>query len=130
MKKGFIRNEKGQSLTEFALLVPLLLLLICGIVDFGRVMYGYLHLNMAAQETVRLGGLGKTDAEMTAFARSYVHLGDSANLRIAITPGQTSRVSGQYIKVTLEYPMVLATPFLSRLFAPPVITADSSIRME
>ncbi|WP_438447740.1 TadE/TadG family type IV pilus assembly protein [Gorillibacterium sp. sgz5001074] len=125
-----IRGEQGQSLTEFALLVPLLLLLVCGIVDFGRVMYGYMHLNMAAQETVRLGGLGKTDAEITAFARGYVHLGDPAKLKITISPTQATRTSGQYVKVTLEYPVGFATPFLSRVLPAPVVTADSTIRVE
>lgn len=127
---NFIRGEKGQSLTEFALLVPLLLLLVCGIVDFGRIMYGYMHLNMAAQETVRLGGLGRTDAEMTAFAKDYVHLGDPSRLKITITPVQASRVSGQYVQVALEYPVGFITPFLSKLFPAPVVAADSTIRVE
>lgn len=125
-----IREEKGQSLTEFALLVPLLLLLVCGIVDFGRLMYGYMHLNMAAQETVRLGGLGKTDSEMTTFARSYVHLGNAANLQVTISPAQAVRKSGDYITVTLNYPLGFVTPLVSKLFPPPVISADSTIRVE
>jgi len=125
-----IREEKGQSLTEFALLVPLLLLLICGIVDFGRVMYGYLHLNMAAQETVRLGGLGKTDAEMITFAKGYVKLGSTDKLKITISPTQATRKSGQYISVKLEYPVSYLTPLISSLFPLPVVRADSTIRVE
>jgi Flp pilus assembly protein TadG len=125
-----IRDEKGQSMTEFALLVPLLLLLICGIIDVGRLMYGYLHLNMAAQETVRKGGIGKTDAEMTAFAQSYVHLGSTSNLKITIYPTETARKSGEYVTVKLEYPMPFLTPIISKIFTPPVVTADSTIRVE
>lgn len=125
-----IREEKGQSMTEFALLVPLLLLLICGIIDVGRMMYGYLHLNMAAQETVRKGGIGRTDAEMTAFAKSYVRLGSSTNLKITISPAQTNRKSGDYVTVKLEAPMPFLTPLISKILPSPVITADSTIRVE
>lgn len=125
-----IRDEKGQSLTEFALLVPLLLLLVCGIFDFGRLMYAYLHLNLASQETVRLGGLGKSDAEIAAFAKGYVHLGNPDSLQVAISPAEQNRKSGQYVTVTLQYPLPYATPVISKLFPLPVVKADSTIRVE
>ena len=57
------RDERGQSLVETALVLPVLLLLLVGILDFGRIMYSYAHLHMAAQETVRVGGLDKSDSE-------------------------------------------------------------------
>jgi hypothetical protein len=122
-----IRKEEGQSLTEFALVLPLLLLLICGILDFGRVMYAYLHLNMAAQETVRLAGLGKADSEITAFAKNYEQLGDDSLLQVMISP---SRKSGDYVKVTLSYTLSYLTPVISNILPKPIITVDSTIRVE
>jgi Flp pilus assembly protein TadG len=125
-----IRKQEGQSLTEFALLVPLLLMLICGILDFGRVMYAYLHLSLAAQETVRLAGLGKGDSEITAFAKNYEQLGDANLLHVTIFPAQTSRKSGDYVKVTLSYTLSYLTPVISNIIPKPVITVDSTIRVE
>jgi Flp pilus assembly protein TadG len=127
---GMIRKQEGQSLTEFALLVPLLLMLICGILDFGRVMYAYLHLSLAAQETVRLAGLGKGDSEITAFAKNYEQLGDANLLQVTISPAQTSRKSGDYVKVTLSYTLSYLTPVISNIIPKPVITVDSTIRVE
>jgi Flp pilus assembly protein TadG len=127
---GMIRKEEGQSLTEFALLVPLLLLLICGVLDFGRVMYAYLHLNMAAQETVRIAGLGKGDSEITTFAKNYEQLGDANLLHVTISPSQTSRKSGDYVKVTLSYTLSYLTPMISNILPQPVVTVDSTIRVE
>ncbi|AFH62389.1 TadE/TadG family type IV pilus assembly protein [Paenibacillus caseinilyticus] len=126
----WLREEHGQSLTELALMLPLLLLLVCGVVDFGRVLYAYLHLNLAAQETVRLGGLGRSDAEITAFARSYVHLGGAESLVVTIAPLQAQRRSGEYIKVTLSYPVGYITPLVGGLLPAPVVAADSTIRVE
>jgi Flp pilus assembly protein TadG len=125
-----IRKEEGQSLTEFALLLPLLLLLICGILDFGRVMYAYLHLNMAAQETVRLAGLGKGDSEITAFAKNYEQLGDANLLQVTVSPSKASRKSGDYVKVTLSYTLAYLTPVISNIMPKPIITVDSTIRVE
>ena len=42
-------------MAEFALVAPLLLLLLFGIVDFGRVIYIYVTLNQAVNEGARTG---------------------------------------------------------------------------
>ncbi|RSK26372.1 pilus assembly protein [Bacillus sp. HMF5848] len=126
-----IKDEKGQSLVEMALIVPLLLLLLVGIIDLGRVLYSYTHIQLATQETVRLGGLGGSDSELVTFAKQYVHIGDPAKLQVTITPDDVTRMSGEYMTVTLQYPIELMTPFLSSLLPSPMnIITDSTIRVE
>src|SRR6266478_5690021 len=49
-----MRNQRSQSMVEFAIVAPLLLILIFGIVDFGRVIYIYVTLNQAVNEAVRV----------------------------------------------------------------------------
>ena len=49
-----LKNEKGQSLVEFALVVPLLLLLVIGIAEFGRAWMTKNILTGAAREAVVL----------------------------------------------------------------------------
>lgn len=125
------KDERGQSMVETALLLPVLLLLLVGILDFGRVIYSYAHLHMAAQETVRVGGLGHNDSEIIEFAKNYVHLGDSSKLKIEISPTEASRTSGEYMTVKLEYPFHLYTPLLSKIFPSPLLIAtESTIRVE
>lgn len=123
------KEQHGQSLLEFALIVPVLLLLICGIIDFGRLLYTYLHLNMAVQEAVRLGGLGGTDAEIQSFLQQYVRT-DSELLSITISPLPQYRESGDYITVALELPMRFVTPIVSGLVPDPTVAVDSTIRIE
>lgn len=53
MKKYNKNKEKGQSLVEFALVLPLLLGLLCGIIDFGWVYYNQITLANAAREGAR-----------------------------------------------------------------------------
>jgi hypothetical protein len=126
-----IRKEKGQSMVEMALVLPVLLLILMGIFDMGRIMYTYMHLQLATQETVRLGGLGQGDAEIAAFARDYIHIGDSSKLDIEISPDGATRESGDYMTVTLEYPVEYVTPLISKVLPSPVfVKADSTIRVE
>lgn len=126
-----IKDEKGQSLVEMALLLPLLLLLLAGIFDFGRLLYSYTHLHLATQETVRLGGLGKADTEIDQFARSYIDLGDPSLLEVSISPTDVNRKSGEYMTVTLDYPIDIVTPFFSSFFPTPfILSTKSTIRVE
>lgn len=125
-----IKEQKGQSLVEFALMLPLLLLLICGIVDLGRLLFAYVSLNMTAQETVRLGGLGKGDADIAAYAKNHVRVGSSSTLKVTISPQESTRKSGQDVKVTLTYSLPLITPLLTEIIPAPVLSADSTIRVE
>jgi hypothetical protein len=125
-----VREQNGQSLTEFALLLPLLLLLLCGVVDFGRILFTYLNMNLVAQESVRLGGLGEGDAAIAAFARSQAEVPDSSQLQVAITPAEASRKSGQYVQVSLSYALPYVTPLIGSLLPLPVVHADSTIRVE
>ena len=48
------RRQRSQSMVEFALVAPLLLLMLFGIVDFGRVIYAYITLNQAVNEGARV----------------------------------------------------------------------------
>ncbi|MCD8508811.1 MAG: pilus assembly protein [Bacillus sp. (in: Bacteria)] len=127
-----IRNEKGQSLVEFVLVIPILLLLIVGIVDLGRVTYTYSSLHFTAQETVRLGGFGRSDEEIKQFAINHFKAGEITTSMIKVTPNQGSRKSGDYVTVQLSYPLNPITPFASRIFSEGaiILTVDSTIRIE
>jgi Flp pilus assembly protein TadG len=125
------KDESGQSMVEMALVLPVLLLLLVGILDFGRILYSYAHLHMAAQETVRKGGLGSKDLEIAQFAKNYIHLGDSSKLQVKVSPSDANRHSGDYITVTLKYPLQIYTPLLSDILpVPEYIETDSTVRVE
>lgn len=49
----FFKNEQGQSVVEAAIVLPILLLLICGILDFGWIFAHQIMLNNAARDAAR-----------------------------------------------------------------------------
>lgn len=125
------RKESGQSLTELALILPVLLYLICGIIDFGRFMYTYMELNLVAQESVRLGGLGQNDTAIRSYALNRLSSVDPADLTITIAPADSLRKSGDYVEVQLEERVEWITPLLGKVLPSPLpIRAESSIRVE
>ena len=51
------KGEKGQALAEFALLVPIFLVLLFSIVDFGMGFYSWITVTNSAREGARLGAV-------------------------------------------------------------------------
>ncbi|MBR7743911.1 pilus assembly protein [Phycicoccus sp. BSK3Z-2] len=63
-----IRREGGATAVEFAIVLPLLLMLVGGIIDFGRLLFGEIMVANAAREGARAMavGLSQGDAETRA----------------------------------------------------------------
>src|SRR5665648_686886 len=55
--------DRGAAAVEMALVLPLLLFVLCGLVDFGRGFNTQMQLTQAAREAVRVKALGGTDAD-------------------------------------------------------------------
>ena len=52
-------TETGQSLVEFAMVLPLFLVLLFGLVDFGRAFYSWMVITNGAREGARAGAVQK-----------------------------------------------------------------------
>ena len=48
-----IRREDGVAMTEFALIIPVFLLIVVGLLGFGRVFFYWIETNHVANETAR-----------------------------------------------------------------------------
>lgn len=59
-------DERGQTLAEFALLVPLLVILIFGFVDVSRIYQSWVTIEGAAREGARYGVTGRSDCDIAA----------------------------------------------------------------
>ena len=60
--RKLIKNKRGQALVELALVLPLLILLLFGTMEFGRIFHSYLVLTNASREGARAGIVGADDA--------------------------------------------------------------------
>jgi Flp pilus assembly protein TadG len=57
MLRSLARDNRGQELVEYALTLPILLLLILGIVEFGMAIFAYNTIANAAREGARVGAV-------------------------------------------------------------------------
>lgn len=105
-------KQNGQSLVETALVVPLLMLLLVGVVDLGRAMFTKMALANASREGARYGShypahkAGVIVAVETDLAANGVDI-DPMLVVLTLTPDPTSvtpAVSGEEIAVALVYP--------------------------
>ncbi|MBZ0305496.1 MAG: pilus assembly protein, partial [Anaerolineae bacterium] len=55
------RSRRGQTMAEFALTLPVVLLLIFGIIEFARIFQAWITLQNAARVAVRAGVTGEWD---------------------------------------------------------------------
>jgi Flp pilus assembly protein TadG len=125
LKKGIRRGEKGQSLAEFVMVLPIFLILVFAIIDFGMGFHAWLTVTNSAREGARLGSVrapaaGGCDNNPSTQAtnvdcrvRETADSLNQANLAVTITNAQGS--PGSSIVVDVDYDYDLITPLDSLL---------------
>jgi Flp pilus assembly protein TadG len=108
-----VDRERGANLVEMALILPLLLLLLAAIADFGRAFNSYIVINNAAREGARYAGrvyhtdeidLYIREAVIREAANSNVDLTDPNMAAIRIDPEDwQAREAKMPITITVEY---------------------------
>src|SRR6267142_1920111 len=63
--RGFVHGEEGQNLVEFALLLPVLLYILMGIIQFGLIFAVYVTINNSVREAARWGSIYVYDNTVT-----------------------------------------------------------------
>jgi Flp pilus assembly protein TadG len=86
------RGERGQGLVEFAVAMPLMLLILLGTIDMGRVFFDYIEMRQAAVEGATYGARRPTDtAGITAAVMAH---GLPADATIAVATGGSCTTPG------------------------------------
>lgn len=89
------RRSEGQSLVEFALGVPLILLLLLGTIDLGQIFFEYIQLRNAVREGASFGSRDPfNEAGIRAVVRE--HAGDTN------TGSQISGITDANISITRD----------------------------
>lgn len=131
LRHRILRRQRGQAAVELALVIPLLLLLVFGVFEFGRLLNAYLTLQHAAREGARLGVLGATDSEIIAVIESTAVTLRTADLVIDISPIQAGRTAGTIMTVTVTYAFEVVVPVISGIIGSSLpITSSLSMRVE
>jgi Flp pilus assembly protein TadG len=102
-------RDRGAAAVEFALLLPVLLLLVFGIIDFGRALNAQITLTQAAREGARLDALGKTNVVSGTRAAAT----GLSPVGVAVTVCQPNAGATADGKVVASYTFKFVTPLAS-----------------
>jgi Flp pilus assembly protein TadG len=107
-RKFRMRSENGQTMTEFALVLPILALFLFGVIQGGIVFNNYLTVTDAARAGARKGavsmyGGGDPAAAAEAAARDSADNLDDGELDVDVT-ASPSWETGSNVTVTVSYP--------------------------
>jgi Flp pilus assembly protein TadG len=64
------RHERGAAAVEFALVVPLLLLILLGLVDLGRLFFVQVSLAGSSREGARAVSVGRSSSDVDAIVQA------------------------------------------------------------
>jgi len=81
--------QRGQSLLEFAMVLPLLLLIALGVIEFGRAYYQYNTLSKAVREAARYMSMQKYDSVGRDRAKNMAVYGNREGTGTPCLPGLT-----------------------------------------
>lgn len=124
------RRERGQAVVEFALILPLMILLVLIAIDFGRLFYTYVGMTNAAREGAAYGSqhascLVPSDGVVCADPANITYVtrqeaGGDPTLAVskACSPSCASSSSGagNTVTVTTAKSYAFLTPFVNSFF--------------
>ena len=129
-----LRSESGASAVEFALLLPVLMMILFGIIEFGLALYRQAILTNASREGARLGIVQSIPPIATGQINTAI---DNYLTAAGIPPGNVTRAivaggaTGTPVTVTLTLPYTYAVlPGLTSIVPTINLTAQTVMRHE
>ena len=104
-----VKNKKGQALVEFVIILPVLLLIVISMVDFGNLLYQKYQLEQNLEYVSDLYIANDTNAL------------EQEKQRLNIKTEE----DGKYIKLTIEKEAKLSSPILRRVLGENYVIATS-----
>ncbi|MEF3122569.1 TadE family protein [Kocuria flava] len=97
-----VKSERGAAAVEFAMILPLLILIFFGIIEFGRAYNIQLGVTQAARETVRHMAIKGDWVAAQAHGRAASPSLQGAQMQLEVSPA--SCATGDTVTVVVKYP--------------------------
>lgn len=132
-------RASGQSLVEFALVLPILILILMGLFDFGRAILAYNTISEAARNGARISIVNQIPADICSVSASRAVAISLPALCAAnaTAPGiyVTSACGTAYAincrqTVSATYQFRAITPIIGNFIGPISMASTSSVRIE
>ncbi len=127
-------GEKGQALVEFALLIPIFLILLFAIVDFGMGFHSWITVTNSAREGARLGAVSATQQDIIDRVYQTSDLpNEDINMTVTVTNAQGQPGGSVVVQVDYDYDLITPLAGLVQLVSGdilgPTLTFSSTAEM-
>jgi Flp pilus assembly protein TadG len=116
---SWLKDDSGQALVEMALVLSMLLFLLTGIVEFGRVLSAQLVVSHASREGARIGVVGAADEFIIQRVMDAAGTLDTEKVVITVSPSPGERLRGSQLTVRVQYPVDIVMPFMDKILSDP-----------
>ena len=125
-------QTQGQGLVEFALVVPILLLIVFGVVDFGRAIYAFNTIGNAARTAGRVAIVSQTPSSIQSAAiNQAVALGiPTTGVTISHDLCPSSYSIGCIVSVTVTYAFHPITPVVGQIWQSISMSSTTALPIE
>jgi Flp pilus assembly protein TadG len=132
------KKQEGVAIVEFAMILPLFLLLVFGMIEFSVALYDKAMITNASREGARAAILfGQPAAQLddiekvvtNYLADRLISFGNSSEVDVSLTGG-TSSGDERTVTVQYEYQFLVLPGFLAGLGDGITLTAQTKMRME
>jgi Flp pilus assembly protein TadG len=107
MRRNIFRDERGQAMTEMALVLPILTALLLAIFEFGILFNNHITLTDATRAGARKAAVarfvGDSGTSATAAVRAAASNLDQAKLSVSVTSSPDWKTTGNVVTVTASY---------------------------
>jgi hypothetical protein len=125
------RHQAGQSLVETALVLPILLLILMGIFDFGRAVFAFNAVSNSAREAARLAIVNQNTAGVVEEGKHAAIGLDPDTIDVTFTvPDCGTVLVGCTAQVTVEHDWTALTPIIGSFIGPIQLSSTTEMRVE
>jgi Flp pilus assembly protein TadG len=117
-------------LAEFALVIPIVLLVFMGIFDFGRMIFAYNDISNAAREGARKAIVTQNATTITDEAMAATTGLATSEVRVNVTNCVSPVKLGCLISVRVEYDWKPITPIIGNVVGPITLSATTAMPVE
>lgn len=130
--KMFRKNRRGAAAVEFAIVLPVFVLLVFGMIEYGRMVMVQQVITNASREGARQAVLdGATTTAVQSAVTSYLSSAQVSGGSSTVSPDPTGAASGDPITVTVSIPFSSVSWLPSPMFlGGKTLSASTTMRRE
>ena len=130
--RRFLRSERGQTMVETAIVLPVVVFMLVAMVDAGRVFHAWLVVTNSAREGARSGAARQDWPTMTTRMETSMNgWGCGTDATCTNPTSNVQGTSGDPLQIQVSRDVTLLSPLIAALWGNTVtVTGDATMQLE